>query len=714
MLPIAMGMLLLALAACGGSGSKQAAAPATPVFTSTAPATGVEGAAYSYILSATASDGASVTFALTSSPAGATLSGSTINWTPTAAEAGAANQFAVTATTSTGGTNTQSWTVTVAVATTPVFTSVPPAAAVEGTVYSYAPSATSADGTGVTFALTSSPSGATLGGSTISWTPTPAEARLSNAFVVTATTGAGLTNTQSWTVTPSGTIRGSSIDMYWGANGSTAAPVDLSGYTFSALAPNAAGGFTSIAGAGNANGTFTIPGVPAGNYWLTYNDSEGNGPWSYWTSSSTFDIGADYLGRNISSVNCENTAALSLNLTGLDSLASDFSDLDIFVPNIEGGSGYSIAPGSPTTFAGIVNSSCPIDPASGDVTYVVQGEPAAGLASGFSGIEVPGPALVLNTLAAPAGSTTNVAGALTKTNPQSLDFAWQGAGWAADFNQVGPGVATLGISEAELLLQPFVSDRYAQGQDLALAGVASTGMSSNVDAGTVAYNNPFPSTWLPVYTAFAEASIADAAGNYAVNYGSTTTAPANGFAPLMSAVQNPTMNGGSLFTAASSNTTSVTLSWTAPAGLSPAGYEISYYCVDTVCPNNSAGTLYTASAPVTLPPGALTPGYDYGFAIGAFADSRANFNSSPNRGGYPQAYADVVSAPLSISATATAIIRGQAAITGGAGKNVIRSRYGKFLVTARGVKPLDLKARMLARIYQRYSSQASKTAATVK
>jgi hypothetical protein len=57
----------------------------------------------------------------------------------------------------------------------------------EATLYSYQPAATSPDGSTVSFSLAQSPEGASVSGSTISWTPTHAQSRNANQFSVTAT-----------------------------------------------------------------------------------------------------------------------------------------------------------------------------------------------------------------------------------------------------------------------------------------------------------------------------------------------------------------------------------------------------------------------------------------------------------------------------------------------------------------------------------------------
>ncbi len=692
----AIAIMVLTLIACGGSSTSKtvSSTPVTVAITPKTPALSVN-AAQTFTAVVTGSSNTAVTWSVTET------NGGSIDSTGKYTAAAKAGTYHVVATSQANSTAFDTATITVT-APAPTFTSSAPTAASEGALYSYTITATDPTGASdVTFTLTSKPDGATLNGSTLTWTPTSAQSREANAFTVTANSAAGGSNTQSWTVNPNGTIYVSQIDTYWSANGSTTKAEDLSSYTFSAVVPNGDGTYTTIPGTiGTSTGTFTIPGVPAGNYWLAFNDGYGYS-YNYWTNSSTFDLGADYSGRDMSSVTCDNTAALNLNLTGLDSLADDWSYLEVTVPNqggVDDGS-EDLAPGSPASFSGTLTEYCPIDPTSGDVTYISQMEPMTGLASGFSG-DVLGPAVSLPSLAAPADSTTGVTGALATANLQAFDFLIRGDLWAADFTNVGSGVATPDENEISVQVQPFVTDR-STSEWLTLAEVISNaGLTSSIDAGTFAYSNPYPSTWLQVYSGAAHASIANGYGDGFSNAYSTTTVPANGFGPLMSAIQNPLMNGASLFATASSNTDTVTLSWTAPTGLTPAGYEIYYYCVDGSCQPGSDGHLYTPFTSVTVPPGLLAVGFNYKFEIGAIADSRANYNSSPNRSGFPLAYANAISAPLSINA-ASGAIRRQAAVGKGANAEVARTKYGSFLVTAKGSKPLDVKARMLARFNPR-------------
>jgi hypothetical protein len=291
----------------------------------------------------------------------------------------------------------------------------------------------------------------------------------------------------------------------------------------------------------------------------------------------------------------------------------------------------------------------------------------------------------------------------------------QGANWAASFTNVGATTVLPSYVEVQTGLQPFVSDRAAYGE-WSLVDVWSNSVpsSNNFDIGTVQYNNPYPSSWLQVFGVVVDASdVNNAYGGW--NGYTTTTAPSSGFTPLMSPVQNPTMNGASLFTTGlSSNTTSVTLSWTAPPGVSPYGYEINYYCADSDSPQpaNCSGLVYTSSTSVTLPPGLLAAGYNYQFDITAMADSRANIATSPWRSGYPQAWADVISAPLSINPNAQlGSIRGKVAVA--AHQGLIRTKNGNFMITKSGQKPVGSKARMLARFHQNRILKVSKSGSAV-
>ncbi len=549
----------------------------------------------------------------------------------------------------------------------PIFSSTPPSAAIEGTVYSYQISATDPAGTSVSYRLTTAPTGAALSGSALTWTPTAAQSRVPNNFVVTATTAAGGSATQSWSVTPKGTIRGSIIDTYWNVSGSSAAPYELSQWDIAAFVPQSDGSLQALPGTGNADGTFQIPNVPAGYYWLQAGGL-------YWTDSSTFDGGSDYAGRPWSPT--VSTTA-SFDLSGLDAWQSG-DDLLTQSPNCGDTCTFRSdalttqpAPGA-TSFADTEPVMIfPADATQGDVTYVMQMKPIAGLpASDYS--LASGPSLVLNSLTVNDGGTTSFAGALANLNPQTVELNMKGSAWASKFQNVGPTVAAGDFFWSLVTPNAFVTTQNLVGPyyffNLVTAGNPlfdwETSQSFvDTDAGAANFTNPFPSGWslVTIVNSAAYVSIAMPDGHSidfgVLNWYGVASLPTGGFAPLMSPVQNPLMNGASLFTAATSNTTAVTLSWSAPAGVLPYGYCITILQYDPAAVDlGPPQPLWTGATSLTIPAGMLTPGNTYVFVIAALADGRANIKTAPYRSGFPMAGAEVVSAALTISSGASSPI----------------------------------------------------------
>src|ERR1700676_4790532 len=215
-----------------------------------------------------------------------------------------------------GGTNGANST---AASLTPAFTSTPGTAASQGATYTYQIE-TSPGSSGVALALVTAPSGATLTGNTITWTPSAAQSRVPNQFSLTASTAAG-SATQSWSVTPAGTVSGSWVDTYWTSNGPVSVPFDWSkALTLippRALIPQPDGSFQTLQGKGNSDGTFSIPNVPGGYYWLAPAGS------AYWTSGSTFDFGSNGNPPPNGLPDLANiTNTFTLNFNGLDALQS--------------------------------------------------------------------------------------------------------------------------------------------------------------------------------------------------------------------------------------------------------------------------------------------------------------------------------------------------------------------------------------------------------
>ena len=560
----------------------------------------------------------------------------------------------------------------------PAFVSTPGTAASQGTAYTYQ-IATSPASEPVTLAVVTAPSGATLTGNTLSWTPSAAQARVANQFSVTATNASGSV-TQSWSVTPSGTITGTWVDTYWTSSGPLSVPRDLSNAPLPprALVPQPNGSFQTVMGSGNPDGTFTIPNIPGGYYWL---EPAAN---AYWTSSSTFDFGANVNtpAKSLTTINGNTT--INLNLTGLDPLVG--GDDVPFVwdssPPFSLVSAASSPAGATSLSTGaIINSN--IDFSQSAAAFLAQYEPQT---LGTLSVLVLGPNATVPVLTLINGSSNTITQTLAESQPTSLDLNIKGSAWVPMFSSVGPSTATLARADLELTTQPFVTGRNVLsifGPSIPLLGdlqpapaplpavcdsshaispgafISPPGepaITTDQDFGSVQYQDPFPREWPRVFTFCQTALVSVAIPNSTtpVTFGlvdtQSSSVSSSPISPLIGQVQNPTINGMSLFVPGSVNATDLTLKWTAPNGATPTGYKITTFVAQTL-PMNGVSYLpsvsfYTAKTSALLPP--LQPGATYVFLISAMLDGAADFESRPNRSALPTASVSVVSAPITI------------------------------------------------------------------
>lgn len=175
-----------------------------PEVTSSPTTSVSEGQDYTYTVEATDADGDALTYTLSKAPQGMTLSGQILSWQPGYAAAG---NHDVTVEVS-DGTETTEHAFTVAVANTnlpPVFTSTPVTSGAEGQAYSYALTATDGDGQPLGFELVNGPTGMTLAGNTLNWTPAYDQAGPHDVLVRVSDTEASAE--QAFTITIDNTNR---------------------------------------------------------------------------------------------------------------------------------------------------------------------------------------------------------------------------------------------------------------------------------------------------------------------------------------------------------------------------------------------------------------------------------------------------------------------------------------------------------------------------
>ena len=177
-----------------------------PTLTAIADKTIEENQTVSFVLAATDPDGDTLTYAVSGNPAGSALTGNSFSWVPSSGQAGSYT-IAFTIDDGNGGSDTQSVNITVTAPTPPTPTNQPPTLTAisdkiieEGQTVSFALSATDPDGDSLTYAISGSPTGATLSGDTFSWTPASGQAG-SYAFFFSASDGNGGSDSKSVTVT---------------------------------------------------------------------------------------------------------------------------------------------------------------------------------------------------------------------------------------------------------------------------------------------------------------------------------------------------------------------------------------------------------------------------------------------------------------------------------------------------------------------------------
>ena len=574
-------------------------------------------------------------------------------------------------------------------ATKPTFTSTAPTSANEGVAYSYQVTATSPDSSAITFSLTTAPVGATLSGSTVSRTPPHAESRTSNSFTITATTAAGGSATQSWTVTPNGTVNITAVATYWTPSGSVNVPPQWpTGVNYpAALVPQSDGSLQRLQGAVNADGSFSIPSVPAGNYWLEINPNA-----NYWTTTSDFDDGYDVIGSLPPTTATQNTTTFTSSISGITPSASagDFffaqTDLDTsFSP------AFGPIPANSTTFTSNLPVTSNVDWTK--VTTLYLGQYVFTTSGGFTGYLL-GPSATVPNVAFTNGGTNPINGTLSSSPSASLPLSITGSAWAALASSIGPGTPSPTVSDYSVFAQPFATDRLALppaglllGPDLILlapaappttapipvpasyacifsvaattfplSGLGIAPITTDVNYGTLSYGDPYPSNWPRMFQYCQISTVTlprpgfTATDTFIVTNKQTTALPIGAVAPILGPVQSPTVNGGNAFQTAPLTTTAVTVAWSAPSKGQPYGYFVQVYQLGNLPSGGTgytlAGVYGTAKTSVAIP--FLTSGNTYVFAILAESDASATIEKNPLRQKTPSAESAVISAPFVI------------------------------------------------------------------
>ena len=590
-LTLAQTILAATLVSCGG-GTSTAPPPPAPVFTSTPVTSATEAIAYAYTLTATDPAGGTVSFALTSAPTGATLSSSTLSWTPAHNQSRIANNFGVTATTSSGGSATQSWTV--------------------------------------------SPAGTIL----ISWTdtywtasgPTPDPNQLSipgyPRAIVTQSDGSSLIITGSMVspgnfaipAVPAGyfLLSLTPIANFVTASGAFDFGSDIVGHQLTALPAPVT---TTI----DITGTNLDP-TPGSGIFIAQTDSDTLFPLSTTTNGNTTASVGGIINSNIdfSAVGTIFLGQYLPSATGnLPGLALDLAATDSS-PMINNGQTNDITQmltSSPRT----------------TLEVDIKGSQWAALAANVSqatatpfdsAFFVSAQPFVTDRFALPLNSGLGPDVALLAPVP-TLPFINPLSNSCGDDS--GNASSTTSFGQPPILTdQDFGTVTY--GDPFPAAWPRFESYCQRTTTQVTFPNSPTPVT-------------------VQLDFGATTAVSSAPVVPLMAAPLNPTINGANFFTAATITTHSPTIAWSAPSGFTPTAYTVSVLNQLTA----PDGTVFTARTSqysttknsITLLP--LATGKTYLFLITAKLDGHANVETSPNRSQLPIAFASTLSAPITIN-----------------------------------------------------------------
>ena len=474
------------------------------------------------------------------------------------------------------------------------------------------------------------------------------------------TTSAPSRGLRATATTPLRIVTGLYSYTYHQDNGTTLQPQDLTATPIQVLVPNASGGFDTLTGQGNSDGTFSIQNVPVGYYWLKF------GRTYLWTNVDNVEWVFDTYGRADVGYPGTSPTTLAMSATGLNAWQGT-DELLWSVPN-QGltystfgltGTLNSPAPGDTALSSytlDFLNNGFPLlDASKGDQAYLTQ--LTSRVASGQT-YRALGKAFYLppTTMTDGAASTAS-GGFLDIPQTATLHLAWKRSALAAMTASVNPN-ATVAQTEFGLWVSPLGTNVGIPSDAFQLFTYDSgdVNATSDLDLGDLAYGNPFPSSWTPLAETYFVWSVSYLAPGASTPvdllrsaYTATTVMPtaAAPITPLLSPVQNPRINGKSLFQNQLNVGTSPALAWDAPASGAPTGYVVGIYPL-----LNSSGatrfgpryTFRTAARTFTVPPGILTSGTAYVITISAVKNPGYSYASNPFQSAFPYGTSPIASA----------------------------------------------------------------------
>ena len=553
------------------------------------------------------------------------------------------------------------------------FSTHPNTSANEGDLYTYTPTATdTANGT-ISFAIAQAPDGATLSGDSLAWTPTSVQSRLANSFTITATSTAGGSAQQMWSVTPTGVIHGQQIVTWHKSDGTTVSIAnDLTQVPISAVVATA-NGFTTISGAGATDGTFTVARVPGGAYFLLFYDEV------FSLSKSSVDLSFDRSGRP--DVNVATLLTRRYQMGALDpwQISDDITlysqDLDTLVSQL----GPTLNTGDISMDVSTGYSGNMLDASKGDTAYLAQM-----VTNYYPGVI---PANYLAKLY-PIGGLTEVDGQTTLIGGPSESFTdvpgtgnvegnVKGSSFAAMRSQINPNGSAFRTGFF-LDVLPFGASKGWFGNTPDLIRYVGPPLDDDED-NPLAYGNPFDSNW-PLAFAFVDWTrvtynvpgtfVTTGKDGHMSVYSTAMPTASSAISPIISPVRAPAINGQSFFADQALNDLTPTISWTAPSIGAVSEYIVqickwqtavgSYYGCGQYA--TQVARVHTKATSVKIPPGILESGSSYFLTITSRVQTGVDLESAPYASAFPYGEAQALSGVISVVASARAQSRVQSRV----------------------------------------------------
>lgn len=551
------------------------------------------------------------------------------------------------------------------------FSTHPNTSANEGDLYTYTPTATdTANGT-ISFAIAQAPDGATLSGDSLAWTPTSAQSRLANSFTITATSTAGGSAQQTWSLTPTGVIHGQQIVTWHKSDGTTVSiPNDLTQVPISAVVATA-NGFTTISGAGATDGTFTVARVPGGAYFLLFYDEV------FSLSKSSVDLSFDRSGRPDVAVATSLTRHYQMGNLDPWQISDDITlysrDLDTIVWQL----GETLNPADTSMDVSTGYSGNMLDASKGDTALLTQM-----VANNFGGIYIKllSKMYSVNGVTETDGGTTLIGGPTqvftdVPTNTMSMEANVKGASFAGMRPLINPIGVAFGTGFYIDVL-PYGSSKGWFGAAPDLVAYFGKPLPDDEDLGPLPFGNPFDPNW-PLALAFIDLTRVtynvpgvgpvDKDGRMAV-YSTTLPAPGGDpIAPITAPVGAPTVDSHDFFADQIVNDLTPTISWTAPSMGAVSEYIVqickwqtavgSYYGCGQYA--TQVARVHTKATSVKIPPGILESGSSYFLTITSRVQTGVDLESAPYASAFPYGEAQALSGVISVVASASAQSRVQ-------------------------------------------------------